>query len=87
MTTITLEQCLSRNAQILGPEYANLGTTEYTGWLNRKILLAFDEEKGWSVVKLNWIQLFLRNFLAFYKNTHLANIIRARNSQDIKILF
>lgn len=77
MSFTSLEDCLSTNTKVLGENYSQLGTTIKSGWFSRKVFLSFDPKKGWNVVKLGWLQLFLRKFLGFYKSTHLTNIIRA----------
>jgi hypothetical protein len=77
MTFTTIQDCLSQNAELLGKDYSQLGTSVKSGWFHHSVFLSFDPKKGWNVVKLNWLQLFLRKFFGFYKSTHLSAVAKA----------
>jgi hypothetical protein len=72
----SLEKALQDYTNILGQDYENLGKTQGSCCLFRKKnLLSYDVKKGWDVVQLGWIELFLRK-LGFFKSTHLKNVAR-----------
>src|SRR5262249_31185114 len=70
-----LTNILNKYSNILGNDYQNLGKTVGSGLRRRKILLSYNYKKGFDVIKLNILQLFLRKIFGFYSNTHLENVI------------
>lgn len=74
-----LSSCLKVNNQILGPDCANLGKSTGSFLCRRKIMLSYTNERGWEVLRLNIVQLFLR-FLGFYKHTQLNFIAQKINN-------
>lgn len=57
-------------------------------FLSQKVLFSCDKKNGLSVVKLNFIQMILRNIFGCYKNTHLDTVFKYicnENFQQIMI--
>lgn len=71
---ILLPNCVSNHKINLGFNYEKLGKTKGVFLFRHKFLLSYSEKKGWSVVKLNILQLFLRCVIGAYKSTHLDHI-------------
>jgi hypothetical protein len=77
-----LNECLNKYKEILGHEYSNLGKKTGFGCGGRKVMLAYSKKHGWSVKKLNILQLFFRNFLGAYKSTRLNHVVKKLNKLD-----
>ena len=84
MRTVSLECCLSKYTFSPGKEADHIGLGVGSGRRYSKYLLSHDAKKGWNIVKLNRIQLILRNIFGFYATTRAASISKGWNILDSK---
>lgn len=85
---IPIKDCLQRNINILGADYSNVGKTMGSGLFGRrKLLLSYDKNEGWKILRLNLFQIFFRKILDVYKTTHLNYIIKhwSKTTKDVNI--
>lgn len=78
-----LSECLLKNKYDLGVGSANLGKSQGCFLCRYKIFLAYSDETGWKIVRLNLIQLFFRRCFGAYKSTHFEYIVSRLN--DIRV--
>lgn len=76
---INLSTCLQSQIGTIGNDCENIGKTEGRGLFSKKVMLAYERDKGWQCVKLNLPQLFLRKAFGLYHSTHLDTVARATN--------
>ncbi len=74
MREVSLQCCLSKYSLSPGKEADHIGLGMGSGLRYGKYLLSHDAKKGWDIVKLNRIQLMLRNIFGFYAATRAATI-------------
>lgn len=79
MKHMKLNDCLNKYNSVLGENLVNLGGYIGKGCNRKKVLLSFSDKKGWSVRKLNLVQLFFRKILITQKSTHRKHIIKHIN--------
>jgi hypothetical protein len=76
---IHLSNRLSMHESLIADEYKQLGKIEGSGLFRKKIFISYDRDEGFNCVKLNLIQLFLRNAFGLYYSTHVDTIVRGWN--------
>src|SRR5262245_59794776 len=80
----TLISFLHANQATLGVNYNHVSKTIGSGFGRQKILLVHDAKTGWGLVKLNLLQLFLRNIFGAYKNTHLNHVFKQLSQEKAR---
>ncbi len=71
---MNLTFALDTHKNLLGKNYCHLGTTQQSGFWQKRILLSYQGLLGWKVVELNPLECFFRK-LGFFPSTHLNKVI------------